>query len=109
DGVAGLAADGARVAAEERVAAQMLAPFDRLEEKRFTPPTNFAIGRKGRLEIGEQAARHRHEVSLRRQLQELVSRREIDHRAISTQPRAVHQSRSAALPPFGLRQGGFKK
>ena len=79
--VARLLDDRARVATDERIAAQMFAAFDRLEQKRFALSANFAISGKGRLEIGQQTARDRDEVPLRRQFQKLVPRRKIHSRA----------------------------
>ena len=72
---AGLADDRARIAADERVTADVFAAFDRFEQKRFARAADFAIGRERRFDVGQQAARHRHQVSLRGELQEFINRR----------------------------------
>ena len=63
--VAVLANDRARIATDEGIAPEMLAAFDRFEEKRFALPANFAIGRQRRFEIGQQPARDRDQGCLR--------------------------------------------
>ena len=55
DAVADLPDDGARIAADERIAAQMFAALDRLEQERFALPANFVIGGERRFKIGEQS------------------------------------------------------
>ena len=56
DAVAGLLDDRARVAADEGVAADVLAAFDGFEKERFALPANFAVDREGCFEIGENGA-----------------------------------------------------
>ena len=55
DAVAGLPDDRARIAADERIAPEVFAAFDRFEQKRFALPANFAVGRERRFKIGQQA------------------------------------------------------
>ena len=74
DAVAGLLDDGARIAADERVAAQMFAAFDGLEQKGFALPADFPVGRQRRFNIGQQAARDGNQVSLPGQFQEFIKR-----------------------------------
>src|SRR6266545_5194179 len=74
DAIADLTDDRARIASEERVAAQMFPALDRLEEEGFSRAADFAIGRKRRLKIGEQTAGDRNQVALRRQVQKLLLR-----------------------------------
>ena len=69
DAIAGLADDGARIAADKRIAPQMFAAFDGFEQKRFALPANFVIGGERRFKVGQNAARDRDEISLRGQFQ----------------------------------------
>ena len=71
DAVAGLADDRARIAADERVAAEMFAAFDRFEQERFALAADFAISRERRFDIGEQPARDRNQIALRRRASEI--------------------------------------
>ena len=66
--VASLLDDRARIAADERVAAEMFAALDGFKEKRLALSANFAVGRERRFQIGENAARDGNEISLRREL-----------------------------------------
>ena len=67
DAIVGLPNDRARVAANEGVTTQMLAAFDRFKKKRFALAANFPIGRQGRFQVGQQTARDRNQVALRRE------------------------------------------
>jgi len=69
--VAGLPDDRARIATDERVAAEMLAPFDRLEQKRFALAANFTVGGERRFNVSQQAARDGDHVALRGQFQRI--------------------------------------
>ncbi len=69
DPVAGLANDGARIAADKRITPKVFASLDRLEQKRFALPANFVVGGERRFKIGENAACHGNEIPLRRQFQ----------------------------------------
>jgi hypothetical protein len=60
----GLLDYGPGVAADEGVAAEVLAAFDGLEEEGFAAAADFAVGGKRRLEVGQQAARYGDEVAL---------------------------------------------
>ena len=68
---AGLADDGARVAADERVAPDGVAALDGFEEEGFALAAQFAVGGEGRFKIGEDAAYDRDEIPLLRQTREL--------------------------------------
>ena len=46
-------------AADEGIAAQVLAPLDGLEEERFSLPSQFLVGGQGCFKIREQATGHR--------------------------------------------------
>ena len=72
DLAAGLPDDGAGIAADKRVAADMLAALDGFEEEGLALAADFVIGREGRFQIGQNAARDRDEVSLAGQFQEFV-------------------------------------
>ena len=61
--------DRARIAADERVAAEMFAAFDGFEQKRFALAADFAVGRERRFNVGQQAARDGDQVALRGQFQ----------------------------------------
>ena len=74
DAIFRLPDDGARIAADERVASQMFAALDRLEQKRFARAADFAIGRERRFNVGEQASRDGNHVALRGQLQKFIRR-----------------------------------
>jgi hypothetical protein len=67
---AGLLDDGAGVAADERVTANMFAALNRFAQKRLAPAANLAVGRERRLQIRQNAARDRNQVALAGQLQE---------------------------------------
>ena len=69
DVMAGLPDDGARIAADKRVTAQMFAALDRFKQKRLTLAAYLVIGGERRFKIREDAARDRNQVSLLRQLQ----------------------------------------
>jgi hypothetical protein len=60
-----------RVAAHERIAPQMFAALDRLEQERLARPAYFAIGRERGLDISQQLAGNRDEVALGSQFEEL--------------------------------------
>src|SRR5256886_12016371 len=60
----------ARITADKGIAAQMFAALDRFEEERLRLAANFAIGRKGCFNVGDQPACDRDEVALCGQLQE---------------------------------------
>ncbi len=53
---AGLLDDGARIAADKGVAANVLAALDRFKEERFALAANFPIGRERRFQIRQDAA-----------------------------------------------------
>ena len=74
DAVAGLLDDGARIAADERIAADVFAAFDRFEQERFARAADFAVGRERRFQIGQNAARDGNQVPLRRQFQKFIRR-----------------------------------
>ena len=63
--------DRARVAADERVAAEVFAALDGFEQERFARPADFAIGRERRFDVGQQPAGDGDQVALGGQLQEL--------------------------------------
>src|SRR5687768_9800417 len=67
-----LANDRARIAADERVTAEMFAAFDRFKKERLALPANFQISGERRFEIREQTPRDRHKIALRGQFQEFV-------------------------------------
>lgn len=60
--VGGLLDDGARVAAHERIAPEVLAALDRLEQEGFPLPPDLLVGGQRRLEIREDAARDGDEI-----------------------------------------------
>jgi len=70
-----LSNDGARIASYEGISADVLAAFDRLEEKRFAPAPDFDVGRKRRFKIRKKPARDRDQVGISRQFQEFFFRR----------------------------------
>ena len=74
DAVGRLLDDGARIAADERVAPDVLAAFHGLEQERLALAADFAVGRERRLKIREDAARDGNQVSLRRELQKFFQR-----------------------------------
>src|ERR1043166_600072 len=67
DGVASLFDQGAWIAADKRIAADVFASLDGLEQKRFTLSANFLIGGKRRFEVGQDGARDRDQVAPLRQ------------------------------------------
>ena len=71
DGLAHLPDDRARIAAHERVAPDMLAALDRLEQEGLARPTDLAIGRKRRFNVSQQPAGDGDQVALGGQLQKL--------------------------------------
>src|ERR1039458_5209494 len=77
DMLAVLPDDGARIAADERIAPDMFAALDGFKEKRFARAANFAVGRERRFQIGKDAARDGNEISLRRILQKFIQCRRI--------------------------------
>ena len=69
---AGLLDDGARIAADKGVAANVLAALDRFAEEGLALAANLAVGRERRFQIGQDAARDRNQVALAGQLQEFI-------------------------------------
>ena len=69
DAPALLADDGAGIAADEGIAANVFAAFDGFEKKRLALPANLAIGGEGRFQIRQNPARDRDEVALPGQFQ----------------------------------------
>ena len=59
----GLANDGAGIAADERVTADVFAALDGLEEERFALAADFAIGRERSFEVGENGSGDGDEIS----------------------------------------------
>ena len=68
---AGLADDGAGIAADKGVAADVLAALDRFKKERFALAANFAIGGEGRFKIRQNPARDRNEISPGRPISEI--------------------------------------
>ena len=96
---AGLPDDGAGIAADERVAANVLAAFHRFEEERLALAANLAIGRERRFQIRQNAARDRDQVALAGQFQEFRLRR-IIHGA----PFLPHRRRKRHNESRGVKQ-----
>src|ERR1700677_1400437 len=69
--VGGLFDDGAGIASDEGVTANMLAAFDGLEEEGFARAADFSIDRERSLQVGQNAAGDGNEVALGGALQEL--------------------------------------
>ena len=67
-----LADDGAGVAANEGVAADVFAALDGFKEEGFTGAADLAIGGQGRLKIGEDAARDGDEIPVGGILQKFI-------------------------------------
>lgn len=72
--VSGLANDGAGIATDEGVAAQMFTAFDGFEQEGFALAPNLLIRRERRFVISQNAAGDGNQVALFRQLQEFVAR-----------------------------------
>ena len=66
--------DPARIAADKRVPAQVLAALHALTQKRLAARPNFAIGRKRRLEVRQNLAVDRNQISFLRVLQKCLAR-----------------------------------
>ena len=64
----------ARIAAHERVAAEVLAALDGLEEERLPGPANLAIRGERGFNVSQEGAGYRHQVALAGQLQEFIQR-----------------------------------
>lgn len=75
DAIAGLLDDRARIATNERIAPEMLAAFDRFEQKRFARAADFSVGRKRRFDVGQQAACDGNHIALRGKRQKFIKRR----------------------------------
>ena len=67
--------DGAGIAADEGVAADVFAALDGFKKEGFAGATDLAVGGQGRFEIGQDAAGHGDEVSLGGILQKFIEGR----------------------------------
>ena len=66
-----------RLRADEAVAGQPLASFDRLEQERVRTARDLEVGRDRRLEVGDHVAEHRDDVSLAGHRLHFVERRAV--------------------------------
>ncbi len=91
DPSAGLLDNGARIAADERIAADVFAALDRFTEKRFALAANLAVGRERRFHIGQDAARDRNQVALGGQLHKFSLSRIIHGSLLTSRRRKRHK------------------
>ena len=63
--------DRAGIATDEGITSEMFAAFDGFEQERFARAPDFAVGREGCFDIGEEPARDGNEISVRGEFQKL--------------------------------------